>query len=89
MRALIAPSVVSLTHTIVHSALRLILVQCVASVSLIAVVDWRSRNRTRRTESSIRALEALFALPDLRETEDSSKTGPITLREGSKPIAPS
>ena len=86
---MISHTVVSFCHTIVNSSLRLILVQCVASVSLISVVDWRSRNRVRRTESSIRELEALFALPDLREIKDLRERGSATRGEVSKPITPS
>ena len=43
----------------------------------------------RRTESSIRELEALFALPDLREIKDLRERGSATRGKGLKPITPS
>ena len=59
-------SAVSFWNQFVSSSLPLILAQIFGSIAIIAISDWYSRDRAERTESSIRELEALFALPDIR-----------------------
>ena len=63
----ILSSIVSFWNHIVYSSLPPILALVIGSIAIISFSDWFTRNRAARTESSIQALEALFALPDRRE----------------------
>jgi hypothetical protein len=40
-----------------------------AAVALALIDDWYAKNRRMRQDASVAALEALFALPDLRDCQ--------------------
>lgn len=47
----------------------LFLLQAVSALAIIYANDWYRDTREERRQSSIRALEALFTLPDPRDVE--------------------
>jgi multisubunit Na+/H+ antiporter MnhG subunit len=57
---------VSFWNHIAFSSLPPILALVIGSIAIISFSDWYTRERSARTESSVQALEALFALPDSR-----------------------
>jgi glycerol uptake facilitator-like aquaporin len=68
-------STISFWNQFVFTALPLILAQFLGSIAVIAISDWHGRSRAERTAMSVRDLEALFALPDLRESRPHRTRG--------------
>lgn len=70
---MVSEGVISICNVIVNSPVRLIAVEFVASVAVMHLADWHSKAEAERRESSIRELEALFALEDPRESDPYSR----------------
>jgi hypothetical protein len=64
----ISEGVIAICNSIVNSPVRLIAAEFVASVAVMRFADWSSNSEEARRLSSIRELEALFALEDPRES---------------------
>lgn len=60
----------SFWHNLGHSPVRLLLVELLASVVLIRIVDWHGKMQAERKRSSIEELELLFARVDCRPSQD-------------------
>lgn len=64
----VSESMISICNSVGKSPMCLIAIQVIATFALMRFADWRSKVEEARRGSSIRELEALFALEDPRES---------------------